>query len=255
METDKATLAKDPFTEPDKPGRPNVTDWDKHHVELNWTAPVSDGGAPITSYIIEKKEKTGNKWIKAAVTNGPECDARVSDLIEGVEYQFRVKAVNKAGPSAPSEPSTSVVTKPRHLFPKIEHIRDVTVHAGQPIKLDAKIIGEPPPKTTWFLADNELKATPEMKVEHEPYNSKLHIPKSKRSDTGVYKLVATNQSGTDEVEVKINVLDKPEAPEGPLEVSDVHAEGCKLKWKPPKDDGGVPIEAYVVEKQDQATGR
>ena len=28
---------------------------------------------------------------------------------------------------------------------------------------------------------------------------------------------------------------------GPLEVSDVHKEGCKLKWKPPLDDGGTPI--------------
>ena len=50
------------------------------------------------------------------------------------------------------------------------------------------------------------------------------------------------------------VLDKPSAPEGPLKVSDVHAKGCKLNWKPPADDGGVPIQKYVVEKMDEATG-
>lgn len=47
---------------------------------------------------------------------------------------------------------------------------------------------------------------------------------------------------------------KPGKPEGPLEVSDVHKDGCKLKWKKPKDDGGEPIEGYLVEKYDPDTG-
>jgi len=47
---------------------------------------------------------------------------------------------------------------------------------------------------------------------------------------------------------------KPGKPEGPLEVSDVHKDGCKLKWKKPKDDGGEPIECYLVEKFDPDTG-
>src|SRR5690606_16786961 len=38
-------------------------------------------------------------------------------------------------------------------------------------------------------------------------------------------------------------------------VSDVHAEGCSLKWKKPKDDGGSPIKYYEVEKFDKETGR
>lgn len=49
--------------------------------------------------------------------------------------------------------------------------------------------------------------------------------------------------------------DRPGAPTGPLEISDVHAEGCKLKWNPPEEDGGVPVEHYAVEKMDTATGR
>src|SRR5688500_14225037 len=47
---------------------------------------------------------------------------------------------------------------------------------------------------------------------------------------------------------------KPSKPEGPLVVSDIHKEGCKLKWNRPKDDGGVPLEGYVVEKYDPDTG-
>lgn len=48
--------------------------------------------------------------------------------------------------------------------------------------------------------------------------------------------------------------DAPLAPEGPLEVSDIHKDGCKLKWKKPKDDGGIPLQGYEVEKMDPDTG-
>lgn len=39
------------------------------------------------------------------------------------------------------------------------------------------------------------------------------------------------------------------------QISDVHKEGCTLKWNPPLDDGGAPIDHYVVEKLDTETGR
>ncbi|XP_054161595.1 twitchin-like isoform X2 [Oppia nitens] len=255
LETDLAVIAKNPFDEPGKPGKPNVKDWDKHHVDLTWNAPDSDGGAPITSYIIEKKDKFSTKWQKAAEVIGDKCEARVADLIEGMDYQFRVRAVNKAGPGPHSDSSDSVTTKPRNLKPKIDNIRDITVHAGQPIKFDVKVIGEPPPKTLWFVNDSPIKTDGHFAVDNEPYKTKLAVNQSERKDTGVYKLTAENSNGRDEVEVRVTVLDVPSTPEGPLEVTDVHAEGCKLKWKEPKDDGGVPIEAYIIEKQDTQTGR
>lgn len=38
----------------------------------------------------------------------------------------------------------------------------------------------------------------------------------------------------------------PSPPKGPLDVSDVTAHGCKLKWDKPDDDGGSPIDHYEV---------
>lgn len=46
----------------------------------------------------------------------------------------------------------------------------------------------------------------------------------------------------------------PSRPGGPLQVSDVTAKGCKLKWNKPEDDGGKPVQSYVVEKLDTSTG-
>jgi predicted phage tail protein len=52
-----------------------------------------------------------------------------------------------------------------------------------------------------------------------------------------------------------SVLAAPSRPQGPLKVSDVTKNGCKLKWDKPEDDGGKPVSGYVVEKLDTATGR
>jgi len=41
--------------EPTKPKDVEVVDWDKDHADLKWTKPDSDGGAPITGYVIEFK--------------------------------------------------------------------------------------------------------------------------------------------------------------------------------------------------------
>lgn len=48
-----------------------MVDWDKDHVDLKWEKPLKDGGAPITGYIIEKREKGSPKWVKA-------CEVRIS---------------------------------------------------------------------------------------------------------------------------------------------------------------------------------
>ena len=50
------------------------------------------------------------------------------------------------------------------------------------------------------------------------------------------------------------VTDRPSRPEGPLEVKDVYKDRCRLSWNPPKDDGGLDIDHYLVEAMDTKTG-
>lgn len=88
-------------------------DWDNTSVDLKWEAPKSDGGAPIEKYVVEKKDRFGTDWEKAAEVPGSKTDAKVTGLKEGNECQFRVVAVNKAGPSEPSDATQMHTVKHR----------------------------------------------------------------------------------------------------------------------------------------------
>jgi predicted RNA-binding protein with TRAM domain len=257
LETEVPITAKNPYTEPDTPGKPEIKDWSKNHADLKWTPPKEDGGAPVEKYIIEKKDPVTGKWQKALEVPGNKTDAKVPDLQEGQKYQFRVKAVNKGGESKPSPPSDTITAKDRFVPPKIDRtsLRDLTVKAGQHIRLDVKVSGEPPPTKTWFLNKARIEKRSDITVDLEDYKTKLVIGVAERGHTGTLVLKAENSSGKDEASIEIKVIDKPSKPEGPLKISDVHKEGCSLKWNPPQDDGGVPIEYYAVEKLDTATGR
>ena len=100
-----------PTAVPDAPTKPKVTKVDSHCISIEWSQPASDGGSPITSYVIEEKTSRTNSWTK--VYEGIKKTAcTISDLTEGQEYQFHVAAINKAGQGSFSEPSQSTTCKP-----------------------------------------------------------------------------------------------------------------------------------------------
>ena len=47
-----------------------------------------------------------------------------------------------------------------------------------------------------------------------------------------------------------STLDVPDAPEGPVEFSDITKDSVTLSWKPPTKDGGSEVTGYVIEQRD-----
>uniref|UniRef100_A0A3B3H9U0 Titin n=1 Tax=Oryzias latipes TaxID=8090 RepID=A0A3B3H9U0_ORYLA len=94
---------------PDAPGTPDATEVTGESITLSWTPPTSDGGNPVKSYILEKREKKTLRFYKV-LTKKPiiECAHKVTNLTEDVEYEFRVMAVNDAGVGAPSNISIPI---------------------------------------------------------------------------------------------------------------------------------------------------
>lgn len=60
-------------------------------------------------YVIEKKEKVGTRWLKCCKTPDKQTQFKVTDVDEGTEVQFQVRAENEAGVGDPSEP-TEILT-------------------------------------------------------------------------------------------------------------------------------------------------
>ncbi len=56
----------------------------------------------FSGYIVEKKER-GRDWTKASSFPVPDPTFTVLNLKEGNEVEFRVMAVNEAGPGKPSK--------------------------------------------------------------------------------------------------------------------------------------------------------
>lgn len=196
--------------EPGKPTNVDVTDWDKDHADLTWTKPENDGGAPITGYVIEYKEKFGKEWVKGKEIEGDVTQATIDGLKEGTQYEFRIRAVNKAGPGEPSDATKPIIAKCRFVKPYIvgDGLTNLIVKKGQVIKYDIKYAGEPEPEVHWFLGQKEIVQDAAERITIDKYerNTVITVRKSTRPDSGKYKLVLTNSSGTCESMADVVVL-------------------------------------------------
>lgn len=76
----------------------------KSSITLGWVKPVYDGGSAITSYVVEMREADEEQW--TVITSKGEVRTTeyvVYHLTHGVNYYFRVCAVNIAGQGEPIE--------------------------------------------------------------------------------------------------------------------------------------------------------
>lgn len=78
----------------------DVTDVTMVSCNLSWSPPENDGGSEVTHYIVEKRETDRKTWATVK-SNIDKTTLKVSNLVPGTEYNFRVTAVNEYGPGVP----------------------------------------------------------------------------------------------------------------------------------------------------------
>merc|ERR1712178_68575 len=91
------------FRVPTAPSQPTVDKIKADSMVVSWEAPASDGGSKVEGYLLERKETNAIIWTKVNTIPMQKTEFRVANLIEGLEYQFRVRAVNSVGESNYSE--------------------------------------------------------------------------------------------------------------------------------------------------------
>nr|XP_006823014.1 PREDICTED: titin-like [Saccoglossus kowalevskii] len=255
--------AKPPYDVPKAPGKPDVNKVDATHMTLLWTTPFSDGGSPITGYIIEKSDASRLRWSKAHRETITDTTYTVTDLMEGTEYLFRVAAENKAGMGPFSEPSDKRLAKPPYDVPgppgkpKISDVTATSMHLKWSVPDtdgDSKIINyviERKEKfsSRWIRVTKDNISDTEYQVTHLTEGTEYEFRVAAENKAGVGKF-----SEPSEARVAKPPYDKPDAPEKPS-VSGVTEKSITLTWSPPMDDGGSPIFNYVVEKREKFSTR
>ena len=93
------------LTVPDAPGSP-VARPIKRAAELSWQLTSNDGGAPVTSQVIDVI--TGSRVVKSVTVTGTATAATIRSLNPRLSYRFTVKAINSVGASSASVPSDPV---------------------------------------------------------------------------------------------------------------------------------------------------
>ncbi len=101
------SAAVTPSTVPGAPSTPAGVAGNRR-VTLSWSAPSSNGGAPITDYVVQFRQVGTASW--TTVTDGVRTTtgAVVTGLDNGKRYEFRVAAVNARGTGATSAASAPV---------------------------------------------------------------------------------------------------------------------------------------------------
>uniref|UniRef100_A0A803VN32 Titin n=1 Tax=Ficedula albicollis TaxID=59894 RepID=A0A803VN32_FICAL len=211
----------------DRPGPPTDVKIDEvsaDSVTLSWKPPAYDGGCHISNYIVEKRDTTTTTWevVSAAVAR---TSIKVSRLVTGSEYQFRVCAENRYGKSTytnsasvvaeypfkpPGPPGTPHVAHATKSFMIVTWQVPVNDGAGEVFKVNADVAGRPIPVISWTKDGKELEGKARVEIVSTDYTTAITIKDCIRGDSGQYVLTLQNVAGTKSLTINCKVLDRPE---------------------------------------------
>ncbi|NIG61552.1 myosin-binding protein C, cardiac-type [Pontoporia blainvillei] len=159
----------------------------------------------------------------------------------------------------------------------------IVVVAGNKLRLDVPISGDPAPTVIWqktITKRNKVPAGPALdasgdsgasdewvfdkkllcetegrvRVETSKDRSIFTVEGAEKEDEGVYVVTVQNPVGEDQVNLTVKVIDVPDAPAAP-DISNVGEDSCTVRWEPPAYDGGQPVLGYILERKKKKSYR
>lgn len=131
----------------------------------------------------------------------------------------------------------------------------IIVVAGNKLRLDVEITGEPAPTVVWSKGDTPITETEgRMRVEARKDLSCFVIEGAEREDEGNYSIVVTNPAGEDKAILFVKIVDVPDPPEN-VRCTCVGEDCATMVWDPPKYDGGAPVTGYLMERKKKGSSR
>uniref|UniRef100_A0A8C0LNI7 Myosin binding protein C3 n=1 Tax=Canis lupus dingo TaxID=286419 RepID=A0A8C0LNI7_CANLU len=139
----------------------------------------------------------------------------------------------------------------------------IVVVAGNKLRLDVPISGDPAPTVIWQKTITQVscprpplphpdngcvgpagllcETEGRVRVETTKDRSIFTVEGAEKEDEGVYVVTVKNPVGEDQVNLTVKVIDVPDAPAAP-KISNVGEDSCTVQWEPPAYDGGQPTE-------------
>ncbi|KAM6967123.1 myosin binding protein Ca [Tautogolabrus adspersus] len=131
----------------------------------------------------------------------------------------------------------------------------IIVVAGNKVRLDVEITGEPAPTMCWMKGDQVVsEAEGRVRVETRKTVSSFVIEGAVKEDEGFYSITVTNPAGEDKAELFVKIVDVPNPPEN-VNCTSVGEDSAIITWDPPSYDGGVPIKGYLMERKKAGSSR
>jgi hypothetical protein len=227
-------------TPPTVPGAPtNVTATaGDTTATVSWTAPVSNGGSPITSYTVVASPDDGTVTFTGATA------ASVTGLTDGQQYTFTVVANNAQGPSAPSTPSNQVTpTAPTVPDPPT----NVTATAGDTtasVSWTAPVSNGGSPITGYTVV-----ASPDDGAVTFTGATAASVTGLTDGQQYTFTVVANNAQGPSNPSTPSNPVTPtaPTVPDPPTNVTATAGDTtAAVSWTAPVSNGGSPITSYTV---------
>ncbi|KAM8730582.1 myosin-binding protein C, fast-type-like isoform 5-T5 [Acanthopagrus schlegelii] len=131
----------------------------------------------------------------------------------------------------------------------------IIVVAGNKLRLDVEITGEPAPTCVWSKGDQAVTSTEgRVRVESRKDLSCFVIESAEREDEGNYTICVTNPAGEDKAMLFVKIVDVPDPPEN-VKCTGVGEETATIVWDPPAFDGGAALKGYLMERKKKGSSR
>uniref|UniRef100_A0A7N9D8R7 Myosin binding protein C2 n=1 Tax=Macaca fascicularis TaxID=9541 RepID=A0A7N9D8R7_MACFA len=204
-------------------------------------------------------EKVTGKWYKNGIEVRPSKRITISHV-----GRFHKLVIDDVRPEdegdytfVPDGYALSLSAKLNFLEPPKIHLdcsgktseNAIVVVAGNKLRLDVSITGEPPPVATWLKGDEGR-----VRIEKRADSSSFVIESAERTDEGRYTIKVTNPVGEDVASIFLRVVDVPDPPEA-VRITSVGEDWAILVWEPPKYDGGKPVTGYLLERKKKGSQR
>uniref|UniRef100_A0A671KNH8 Cell adhesion molecule DSCAM n=1 Tax=Sinocyclocheilus anshuiensis TaxID=1608454 RepID=A0A671KNH8_9TELE len=169
---------------------------------------------------------------------------RLTNLNQNWQYSIWVVAVTAAGRGNASE---IITVEPQAKAPAriLTFSGTVTTPWMRDIVLPCKAVGDPPPTIKWLKGNNGTPAPVSIDGRRSAHsNGSFVIRTVKAEDSGYYRCVASNNWGSDEIMLNLQVQVPPDQPR--LTVTKTTTTSITLSWIP-GDNGGSSIRGYILQ--------